>query len=306
MVFASIRYPKTFLPSFAKFHWIKVVRFVKMRQMDAFDQKLRELESQVWELLPSIENPRLQSILADITHLKRAKEILGSTQLFLGAGASIPALDPGVTPDRYPNRNGMTRGDAMVEILRESEPGKGLHVKRIVERIKAYDFDVSTHSAVGIMRADTQQRFKKLGHSYYDLAEHVRSGNTSPYTPSAAFRRIKGLNMTLRQAILLVTEGRTTEFGQPEVFALLKGHFPLAAPALMKETVSVTLNNMKKDGLLYEVFAGRGRYPKLYVRADAVKATEVESTLAAMRDGYGRSFSEKDFAANNNELAEAI
>jgi hypothetical protein len=297
---------KRFTSSFVKFLWIKAVHFVKMRQMDAFDQKLRELESQVWELLPSLENPRLKSLLADITHLKRAKEILGSSQLFLGAGASIPALDSTVVPDRSPNRNGMTRGDAMVQILRETEPGKGLHVKRIVERLKAYDFDVSTHSAVGIMRGDTQQRFKKLGHSYYDLADHVRSGNVGPYTPSPAFRRIKGLNMTLRQAILLVTEGRTTEFGQPEVFVLLRGHFPLAAPQIMKETVSVTLNNMKKDGLLYEVFAGRGRYPKLYVRADAMKATEVESTLTAMRDGYGRTVSEDDVAANSNELAEAV
>jgi hypothetical protein len=296
-------YPK----AICKIPVVKAVHFANMRQMDLFDQKLRELESQVWELLPSIENPRLQSILADITHLKRAKELLGSGQLFLGAGASIPAIDSALVPDRSPNRNGMTRGDAMVEILRETEPGKGLHVKRIVERLKAYDFDVSTHSAVGIMRGDTQQRFKKLGHSNYDLAEHVRSGNVGPYTPSPAFRRIKGLNMTLRQAILLVTEGRTTEFGQPEVFALLKAHFPLAAPSLMKETVSVTLNNMKKDGLLYEVFAGRGRYPKLYVRADAVKASEVESTLTAIRDGYGRGIRENaESAANNNELLRAI
>lgn len=273
--------------------------------MDALNRKLEELKLQVWVLLPEIDDPRLIHLLSKIDHLEKTKEILGVEMEAAGVYRASVEPESRPIPTRALALDGMTRGSAMVEILRKSP--SGMHVNHIVEDLKAnYSFDVSRRSAIGIMKGDTQERFKSLGRGYYAISDvylqKIRT-NGNGYVPRPAFKRIKGLDITLRQAVLNVIRGIEGEFSQPDVYDLLIKTFPKAKDSILKETVSVTLNNMKKSKLLDESFAGRGRYPKLYFKTPALEALFKSSSDTALQD-YHRVLSQtKRSAANDNELA---
>jgi hypothetical protein len=287
--------------------------------VNILDEKERELEAKVWALLPEINNPRLKALLADLASIRRTKELVGLNGNDGGGAmssliAAIPLVGAlasattnySVTPERALRRDGMTRGDAIVEILRKTSGG--MHAKHIVKELEAYNFKVTTHSAVGIMKGDTQKRFKNLGHSYYDIADFVRAGNTNPYAPRPSFKRIKGLNMTLRNAVLLVTEGRTDSFTSPEIHKVLIERYPLAAEHLLRDSVSVTMNNLAKEDLLKEVWEGRVKYPKHYRRAHPNENNADADTGLSIMEALKRSLENADHrtsAANNNELAKA-
>lgn len=121
-----------------------------------------KLEAEVWALLPTIEHPGLQRILSDLSAIRMAQALIG--------------------PDVPSRPDGMTRGDAIVEVLRKAGPG-GMHVKHIVDEIAAFGFRVETHSANGIMRGDNRKRFKALGFGYYELAGGPRDVPSSEQVP---------------------------------------------------------------------------------------------------------------------------
>lgn len=281
--------------------------------VNILDAKERELEAKVWALLPDIDHPRLKSLLADLASIRRTKELVGLNGNGNGETGSLFAASVvgamatanySVTPERAVRRDGMTRGDAIVEILRRTSGG--MHAKYIVKELEAYNFKVSTHSAVGIMKGDTQKRFKNLGHSYYDLADSVRAGNANPYAPRPSFKRIKGLDTTLRNAVLLVTEGRTESFTSPEIHKVLIERYPLAAEHILKDSVAVTMNNLAKEDLLKEVWEGRVKYPKHYQRT--LPSENTSGNGLDIMEALKRSLKKADHqtpAANNNELSKA-
>ncbi len=250
--------------------------------MDPLEQKRQEVESEIFEILSQIahqiEHARLKLLLAHRSAIRTTQELVGplngkSTGKSAAALTSWTADLPAV-PGRYPNRDGMTRGDAIVEILRPVSGG--MHTKHIVEKLKEYNFEVSTHSCVGIMKGDVQKRFKNLGHSHYDLADFMRSGNPHEYAPRPAFQRIKGLRgLTLRRAVMLVIDGLDDQpFSQPEIYSKLIELYPEGKDSILKESVAVTLKNLWKDKTLEEVYEGRGRYPKQYKKAKAKAESE--------------------------------
>lgn len=236
--------------------------------MDVLDKTLMRLEKEVWEILPTLDHPRLKELLADISSIKRTKEIVGVVAI----------------PDRFPNKDGLTRGTAIYDILRRA-PGQ-MHVKQIVTELATYGFDVSVHSAVGIMKKDQRNRFKAMGKSYFDLADRsaspsdlslaefrfqnqfqgISNGNGKSQGLIKSFHTIEELGMTIKKAIILILDGLDGEITQQDVYAKLVERFPQAAEKFRRTTVSVTLNKLAKDGVLDEVYEGYGRYPKRYIK----------------------------------------
>lgn len=239
--------------------------------MDAIDLKLSQYRASLLERAAASDNPELSRLALDILAMERTKELvpdlIGSVPLVTPSSVPLITASNDVAPE-----GPLTRGDACVIVLKET--GKAMHVKSLVQAIKAYGFDTPSANLAAILKRDSLNRFINTGGNIYKLNEEALVAADEGYYPKDGTKplrrrrtnKIKELGITLKQAILMAIEAQPGDFDSLAIYHNLELRFPKAAVNIHITSVNAILNNLSKAGVIKEIAGGRGGTAKRFVK----------------------------------------
>lgn len=224
--------------------------------MDILDQTLERMERELYAVLERSTDPKIASLLGDIKNIKATKEIL-SRQGAAPVRASL--FNPTVTTNGHGGVSPMTQGDAAAEILRKE--GRPMHLSEILGQIGEYGITPTTKVNLnGILVKDRRKRFINKGKATFVLNPNARQATESKQKPLPGLPRGFSLTESIK-ALLPELKG---EFGQPDIYRILRDGNPQAADRIQKPSISTTLTKLVKRGLIEVTEPGYGSQPRKY------------------------------------------
>jgi hypothetical protein len=226
--------------------------------MDILDQTLERMERELYAVLERSTDPKIMSLIGDIKSIKATKEILGRQGT---APVRASLFSPTVTTNGRGNAAApMTQGDAAAEILRKA--GRSMHISEILGEMENLGIrPTSRVNLNGILVKDRRNRFINKGQATFALNPNARGATENKQKPLPGLPR----GFSLTESVKALLPDLKGEFGQPDIYKMLRERHPEAANRIQKASISTTLTKMVGRGLIEVTEMGHGSQPRQYI-----------------------------------------
>jgi hypothetical protein len=228
--------------------------------MNIIEQTLNLRERELEEYLSRLADPHLRQLLADITALRRTRDIVAAMPQSQSAPLQVASQKPASSQNGHHTQSAaMSQGDATEDIIRKA--GHEVSIDDVMKELTQRGIKAKKDSFIATLRKDRRKRFRVIGGKAY-----LRSaGSKTPTSGTNGNREsLASMGFSLMGSIRELLPQLRGEFSQPIIYKTLLEKYPHMAKHIQKASVATTLRKLSDDGAIEVTHKGFGSDPRRY------------------------------------------